>query len=45
MAVEFEVTKEPEGTRVYFREAKKQNKNQVQSFCHYLMVCLKWVNI
>lgn len=29
MAVEFEVTKEPEGTRVFFREAKKQRSGTV----------------
>lgn len=29
MAVEFEVTKEPEGKRVYFREAKKQKSGTV----------------
>ncbi len=29
MAVEFEVTKEPEGTRVFFREAKKQKSGTV----------------
>jgi len=29
MAVEFEVTKEPEGTRVFFRDAKKQKSGTV----------------
>ena len=29
MAVEFEVTKEPEGTRVFFKEAKKQKSGTV----------------
>lgn len=29
MAVEFEVTKEPEGTRVYFKESKKHKKGTV----------------
>lgn len=29
MAVEFEVTKEPEGTRVYFRDAQKQKSGTV----------------
>lgn len=29
MAVEFEVTKEPEGTRVFFQEAKKQKSGTV----------------
>jgi len=29
MAVEFEVTKEPEGTRIFFREAKKQKSGTV----------------
>lgn len=42
-SIEFEVTKEPEGTRVFSK--KRQNTNQVQFYSRYLKAWLKVVSI